>query len=168
VNIYKLIKINNEGIFRIIGFQPAKRPTVQRALAFELNDVKNDFKNKFIKIELPKSTDMAIGIYKHFQRGEALFPKDIHIEYSNRIRDKYIISEYIDLYCDKFNKDKNAVRNEQIKNEYEITKRKIVWSQSDYNFMNYEIQELLLPWMYQNIGYRKTSESLQTNRVNKN
>jgi len=159
-DIKKIFQETFKDSFKIIGFQPANRPTIQKALAFEFNDVKNNFKNIFIKIELPKTTYMSIGIYEHFQRGEALFPKDIQTEYSKQIRDKYIISEYISLYCDKFNKNIKDVQNKLINNGYEITNRKTSWSQNDTNFMNYEIKELILPWMCQNIGYRKTSKGL--------
>jgi len=159
-DIKKIFQETDKEKFKIIGFQPASRPTIQKALAFEFDDVKNDFISKFIKIELPKSTYMSIGIFEHFQRGKALFPKDLQTEFSKRIRDKYIISEYINLYCEKFKKNIKDVQNKLINEGYEITNRKTVWSQNDYNFMNYEIKDYLLPWMYQNIGYRKTSKSI--------
>jgi hypothetical protein len=159
-DLKKLFRETDGKILKIIGIQPAKRPTVQRALAFEFNDGENVLNSLFKKVELPKLREMAIGIYEHFNRGDALFPKDdIYTEFSKRIRDKYIVSEHIDLYCDKFGKDRNDIQDRLIKNEYEITNRKIVWSQNDFGFMNYEIHELLLPWMYQNIGYRGTSEA---------
>jgi hypothetical protein len=159
-DLKKLFRETGGEAFKIIGIQPAKRPSVQRALAFEFNDVKSVLKSLFTKVELPKSHEMAIGIYEHFKRGEALFPKDdIYTEFSNRMREKYIVSEHIDLYCDKFGKDRDDIQNSLIKNGYEITGRKIVWSHNDYGFMNYEIQELLLPWMHQNLGYRGTSRA---------
>ena len=161
-NMKKLYQEKDDEVFRIVGIQPVLRPTAQKALAFESHDEKSSFKDKFIKVELPKSEEMAAGIFEHFQGGEALFPShDICTEYSKRIRDKYVASEYIDLYCDKFKKDKKDIQNKLIKEEYEITSRKVVWSQCDLSFMNCQIRELLLPLMGQKVGYRGTSKSLE-------
>jgi len=158
-NMKKLYQERNDEVFKIVGIQPVQRPTVQKALAFESHDEGNAFNNKFIKIELPKSMEMAVGIFEHFQGGDMLFPtNDICTEYSSRIRDKYITDEYVDLYCDKFSKDKKEIQSKLIKEGYEITSRKIVWSKCDFDFMNYQIKEILLPLMSYKIGYRGTSK----------
>jgi len=147
--------------FKVIGFQPALRPSIQRALAFEFNDKENLYRDNFTKIELPKSIDMSNGIYEHFSGGEALFPNEIFNEYSCRIREKYIVSEYVKMYCDIYKKDYNKTEIELINEGYEITNRKIAWSQNDINFMNYEISDRLIPWLRNNIGYRGTCKSAE-------
>ena len=63
----------------------------------------------------------------------------------NTFKEVMRYSEYINLYCEEFNKDKNNIQDSLIEKEYELTNSKIVWSQNDLNFMNYEIKELLLP-----------------------
>ena len=42
---------------------------------------------------------------------------------------------------------------------YEVTNRKITWSQHDISFMNYEISNGLIPWLENNIAYRGTRKT---------
>jgi hypothetical protein len=159
-DLKKIYQGKDKEAFKIIGFQPASRPSIQKALAFELNDTKNHFGNNFTRIELPKSIDMANGIYEHFCGGDILFPNEILYEYACYLREKYIVDEYLNLYCDKYKKDYNGIVDKLLNEGYEITNRKIAWSQNDINFMNYEISNGLIPWLENNITYRGISKGI--------
>ncbi len=139
-----------------VGFQAVLRPQKQKAMAIDLTNLQDD--SRLIKIDLPKDAQKAHEIYKHFNEGEDLFPKDEPINIiSNEIKISKTLDETLFLrYCRCFRKDKNALKEQLKQSGYELKyKAQPFIEQELMAKMQAETYENIIPWIKENIYYRR-------------
>lgn len=144
--------------YKIVGFQSALRPVTQLAMAIDMDNTENDTKGFFTKIELPKNAYFSVGVYNSFQKGTALFPQDTLSVIQKDIKTtNFIARDLLHKYCETFSKDINEMTN-LLKQDFEITDKKIIIPAEITEQINKEITLGILPWIKNNIGWRTTSQ----------
>lgn len=145
----------NEDKLVAVGFQAASRPQVQSAMAINITESPSEHNLYFRKVELTPSKDIAHGIFNSFNGGKSLFPEEPIKIIKNKIREKMSLNKYLfSKYCRLYNKDKEKLKNELLK-KYVIDESNIKIDEELYRKMEDETTEVLIPWILENISYRK-------------
>ena len=152
--------------FRVVGFQAALRPLLQQAICINASSKFGVNKEIFRAFSLPKSKEMAIGIYEHFKQGALLFPPKqadtlYHIsEEVQKEQGQVIFSGYIKQFCDTHPEHgKEQLEQDMLKLGYAIDKNPLCFPDELIARMQRELDQHILPWLSKNVGYRGTAPS---------
>lgn len=146
--------------FKIVGFQVSPRPLLQSAMALDLENI-TEPKNYFTKIELPKSNYFSVGVFNAFKKGYDLLRADILTPFVSQIKtDKIIQTHLLEKYCIEYNIEKKEVENLITDLGYEICNKPVEITKMQINEMNIYINEFILPFIANNIGYRRVVKPL--------
>jgi hypothetical protein len=150
--------------FRVVGFQAALRPQIQRAICINAGSEHGVDKKVFQRIPLPRSKEMAMGIYEHFKHGATLFPPehaDLLFGCSLLMQGRAIFSGRIRQYCALFpTHDESTLQQELLDSGYVVVNDKPCLSVEAIDMMRHELEQGILPWLNRSIGYRGVAESL--------
>lgn len=151
----------DENILKIIGFQSALRPFMQRAMALDMNKPIG-IKNLFKEIKLPESPELANGIFEHFKQGAAIFPNDFLGSCANGIKSQKLLPQkYVTKYCEQFNQDRTYIDNLIRESEYTLTDKLAGYNQEQFTGMNFEIDNFIIPFLNNRISFRAYSEPMK-------
>lgn len=146
---------------KIVGFQVSPRPLAQKAMALDLSNAENDVTSYFAKIPLPKTEYFSVGVFNAFKKGFELIQPDILTEAVKQIKSsKNINSRLLEEYCNLNKLNMHELEQDLINNEYSIQDSIYPLSKSLYSQMNIYINEFILPFIANNIGYRKVLRPL--------
>ena len=144
--------------YKIVGFQAVKRPQQQEAMAVRVNNPDGIINGHCIrKIELPRDTSIANGIYFSFHHGFSLFPNEPISNIAKKIlHDKHIRSNLLESFCEQNNQNYDEMYQQLKDKGYCIDNNEIVVPNDLQQAMHQEITLSILPWIAQNISYRPT------------
>lgn len=152
----KEIYDKNHEFLKLISYQAVVRAYRQKAMALDLSDC-DSIKDLFIKVELPKVPEFAMGIFEHFASGELLMPtgrindyQDIVAKYADKIKAiKTISIEYIERYCSIYQKDFGDIKHILESQGYEITTflEKVEIPKEELEFMFTDIERGIKPFL---------------------
>lgn len=152
-NFSMLLQENNPLI--PVGFQAVLRPQKQTAMAIAINNTEDNPINKFTKIDLPRRPEIAYGIFNSFNGGKDLFPDEPMKVIEQQIRERNILNkEIFEEYCKKFNKDEAELKR-LITPYYKIESSMLPVDSELFVKMKDEVYNDLIPWIKENIFYRK-------------
>ena len=161
-NLKKIYKHNPKSL-KIIGFQALLRPHLQKAMAIEIN-MEDNTKSLFEKIELPKSYAFASEIFSKANCGKNLFPNDFMSNVAQQIKqEKNINIENLKEYCKLYKYDINVCIDKLKKYGYGITTDQWRLPANVMYSINREIDDNIIPYLNDKIGYRGVSEPLYRN-----
>lgn len=143
-----------DNILTTVGFQMAKRPQEQLAMALDIKK-QISYEHYFRKVQLPPDRDIAYGFFKNFNNGKDLFPeeplKDLELQVK---RNKILDINLFEKYC-KVNKINHKELQNNIPSEFKIDINDFKIESSILNKMNEEDLNQTLTWIKENISYRK-------------
>lgn len=145
---------------RIVGFQPLLRPIQQYAMAINLENVNTNYKEEFYKEILPKDKKKAKDIFEKFEGGKTLFPDDYASIAEHKIKHRILIEKIIETkilleYCNKFKKNYKITVEKLKKLGYKLSDEALPITDTEKNFMQKDIDEKLITWIYEYVRYDK-------------
>lgn len=151
----------DESILKIIGFQSALRPFIQKAMALDMN-ASNGIKKLFNKIKLPQSAEIANGIFEHFKQGATIFPNDFLGSCASGIKaQKTLPVPYLKEYCELFKQDRKYIEKLINESSYTLTDKIAGYSEEQFIGMNLEIDNYIIPFLNNRISFRAYSKHIE-------
>lgn len=150
-----LMHVINKNIVRPVGFQAVMRPLLQTAFALNMTSQNKDILSNFIEIELPQSPEVALAIYRSFNDGRDIFPDEPVMSLKNIVRERRELNEGLfKQYCREYKKPE-AVLREKLEENFRITNTLPLIEPEMFTKMTSEVYDKLIPWIKENISYRK-------------
>lgn len=150
-----LMHVINKNIVRPVGFQAVMRPLLQTAFALNMTSENKDILSNFIEIELPQSPEVALAIYRSFNDGRDIFPDEPVMSLKNIVRERRDLNEGLfKQYCREYKKPE-AVLREKLEENFRITNTLPLIEPEMFTKMTSEVYDKLIPWIKENISYRK-------------
>ena len=150
-----LMHVINKNIVRPVGFQAVMRPLLQTAFALNMTSENKDILSNFIEIELPQRPEVALAIYRSFNDGRDIFPDEPVMSLKNIVRERRELNEGLfKQYCREYKKPE-AVLREKLEENFRITNTLPFIEPEMFTKMTSEVYDKLIPWIKENISYRK-------------
>lgn len=159
--LYQMLTLEYSNPYPLIpiGFQAVLRPQKQKAMAIDMANI-NDC--DILQQSLPKDHKKAQEIYELFNGGKDLFPKNEPISTIEcKIKENKMLNEKLFLrYCRHFRKDKKSLNEQLTQLGYQIKYRGEQCIEREIlTTMENEINNIIIPWIKDNIFYRKVGTS---------